>query len=292
MDKIILYFLIPYIIFNISCDRQRDVNTKSNKINIFVTIPPQAFFVNRIGANLVSVNVMIPESYNPHTYDPSPKQLINLNKARLVIKLGVPGLLFEKRYFSKILLDKNIEIVNMSMGIKFHYSEHGHDGHNHDSEVDPHIWLSPSIVKVCSENIYRALIRLDPKNKDIYEKNFNSFIGEINALDSYIKSSLRGLKNRTFIVYHSSLGYFAKDYGLTQFAIESEKKTSARNLKKIVDIIKLKNIKVIFIQKGYSKDNAMTIANGLGARIVEVNPLSGDWINNMKKIANTFKKSL
>lgn len=162
-----------------------------------------------------------------------------------------------------------------------------------DNNFDSHIWLDPILVKIQAKNIADALIAHYPKNRALYEENLDKFYSELDMLDSYIKEQLNGIKNRNFIVYHPSWAYFAKRYNLNQIAIETEgKEPKPVQLANLIKEAKNQNAKVIFVAPQFSKKAAKLIADEVGANIVEIDPLAKDWVKNIKRTADAFKKNL
>ena len=215
--------------------------TTSEPLDITVSILPQEYFVEKIGGDRVEVNIMVEPGASPATYEPKPQQMKALSEAEAYVSIGVP---FEKAWMGKIQgANSQMLVIDSAQGIKrmemvghHHHAEeeaeHAHeDGHEgekaagegqeHAEEtLDPHIWLSPQLVKVQAENIYQGLVTIDPENEAKYQANLKQFLIEIDQLDQQIKQNLAGIKNRKFIVFHPAWGYFARDYDLEQVPIE------------------------------------------------------------------------
>jgi len=260
----------------------------ASKIKVSVSVAPQAYFVERIGGEKVKTQVMIPTGVSPATYDPTPRQMVMLSKSRIYVKVGVPSFPFEKKHLKSILeKNKRMIVVDMSKGINCRFLD------SEKNIKDPHIWLSPSNVKIASKNIYNALIRLDPANKEYYKNNLDHFLDDINKLDKKIIKLLSGKKGFTFMVFHPAWGYFAEEYGIKQLPIEVEGKSpSASRIKKMIDIAKKKGIKIIFVQKGFDTKNARAIAEDIGGKVYEIDPLAKDWLKNMEDVAKIISKAL
>ena len=173
------------------------------------------------------------------------------------------------------------------------HSEHSHEGHDHSSSKDPHVWLSPSNVKIIAKNIYTSLVNIDASNKEYYKKNYINFLKEISDTDNEIRSIFVDIKDSAkFMVFHPSWGYFAKDYSLIQLVIEVEgKEPKPKTLKRIIDQAKKENITAIFAQKEFSDKSAQVIAKELNIQVIQETPLDPNWsenlINMAKAIANT-----
>ena len=165
------------------------------------------------------------------------------------------------------------------------------DDHHHEG-LDPHVWLSVDMVKVICQNIKEQAVHIDSKNKKLYVKNYESFIKELEQLDDEIKKTLKRSKGKKFIVFHPSFGYFAREYGLVQVAIEKEgKEPSLRYLKKIIDFAKKEDIKVIFASPQFSQKSASMVAKQIGGVVKSINPLSFEWKNNLMNVAKSFEKA-
>lgn len=261
------------------------------KTNVVVSILPQKTFVQKIGGELVTVEVMVMPGASPATYEPKPSQMRNLSKSELYFSIGV---VFEQTWLKKFKnQNSKLIIVNSAKGIEkrvFKSSSH----HKNRGIRDPHIWLSPKLVKIQAKNILNALVKIDKKNRDIYEKNYQNFIKEINILDDKIKNIFKTLpKNRKFMVFHPTWGYFADDYGLKQMPIEIEgKEPKFSELKNFIKQAKNNSVKVIFVQKEFSSKMAKVIAKEAGAKVVKVSPLSSDWARNLELVAKIFVSNL
>lgn len=281
------------------CTPQAD-GVDDGKLNVMVSVVPQQYFVARIGGDHVSVSVMVGPGSNPATYEPKPEQLKALSSADAYFSIGVP---FESVWLDKIAeANRGMMIVDTVAGIErrpmaAHYHEEEEaDGTEHDDaegEPDPHVWVSPELVKVQSRTIYEALVKLDPEHADQYQANLTAFIDDIDALESDIKDTLSGLTNNKFIVFHPAWGYFAYDFGLDQIPVEvGGQEPSAQELAYLIEEAREEGIRVVFAQPEFSTKAAETIAQEIGGEVLLINPLALDWLANMRKVAQTFAEVL
>lgn len=189
----------------------------------------------------------------------------------------------DKEHFFKDLTSNDIEPVAQ------HPDASGHH-HHHHGENDPHSWVSPSNVKIMAKNIYDALISVDSKNSSYYKSNYEKFLNEINTTDKTIKNILKNVETGSkFLVFHPSWGYFAKEYGLVQVAIEVEgKEPKPKMLKEIIDYAKKEKIKAVFTQLEFSDKSSRAIAAELNIKVIKETPLAKDWSNNLIKMANAI----
>ncbi len=271
---VLLIFSIGIFIYANSRDA---INNADNKINIMVSILPQIDFVENIGKDKVSVSTMIPPGFSPAAYEPNIEQLKKLSAADLYIKIGhIP---FEKTQMKRLEdLNSKMIVVDSSKGIEIY-------------ENDPHIWLSPRLVKIQVENICDALVKIDPENKDFYEKNKNEYLAKLDDLDIELQNAFFEMQGKKILVFHPAFGYLARDYGFEQIAIEIEgKEPSAENLAKIIDIAKKENIKTIFVQKQFSQKSAETIAMQIDGNVVSLDPLAENYVENLRRIGREIRK--
>lgn len=272
-----LLVVFSVVIFIVTKIENTPTNDSDEKINIVVSILPQVDFVENIGKDKVSVSVMIPPGSNPATYEPSIEQLKKLSDADLYIKIGhIP---FEKTQMKKLAdLNSEMKITDSSEGIEIY-------------ENDPHIWMSPILVKIQVENICRALMGIDSENKDFYEQNKNEYLAELDNLNLELKNAFSEMQDKKILVFHPAFGYMARDYGFEQIAIEIEgKEPSAENLANIIDLAKKENIKTIFVQKQFSTKSAEAIARQINGNVVPLDPLAEDYIENLRRIGEEIGK--
>jgi len=271
------------------------------KVNVVVSILPQAYFTEQIGRDKVNVAVMIPPSGNPHTYEPTPSQLANLSQADIYFEVG-SGVEFENQWMKKISsLNKDMDVVNTSEGIRLiSMAEHNHEGgdedgpdhHHHHGGKDPHVWLSPRNAVIMATHIRDALVKADPVNADYYKENATDLILDLSDLSEKIEQKLSGLSNRTFLIFHPAWGYFAQDFHLTQIAAEyCGKEPTPQQLGKLIKQAKEMNANVIFASPQFSQKSADTIAREIKGRVVLIDPLAKDYANNLLKAAQSLSES-
>ncbi len=267
-------------------------------VNVTVSILPEVYFVKKIAGDLVKVNVMVLPGNEPATYEPKPKQLINLSRSKLYFAIGVP---FEKNWLPRFKeLTPQMSIVDTSKGIKKRYMQRFYSFDKklrretkRNRAFDPHIWLSPKLVKTIAKNIEKSLEKVDPKNSKIYQNNLKDFLQEISAIQGYGHKKLDKLMKREFLVFHPVWGYFGDEFNLRQIPVQIEgKEPKPRTLVKLINYAKKEGIKVIFVQPEFFKKSALVIAKNIGAKVVALDPLEKNWKKEILKAIDTFSKSL
>lgn len=272
-------------------------HAKANEpVRIFVSILPQAQLVEKIGGERVSVTVLVQPGQSPATYSPTPRQLAELSKARLFVRVGVP---FEERFVEKVKdTYPELKIVDQRENVKLlHLSVHDHaHAHNHvdvQGEVDPHIWLDPKRLKVQAQNIARALAGADPGGLEEFNANLVKLAAELEALDRRIERVLAPFRGRALLCYHPAYGYFADSYGLRQVAVEAGgKEPGARQLAKIIEQARKTKARVVFVQPQFSKKSAGLVAKAIGGTVVAMDPLARDVFANLEKMAEAVAESM
>jgi zinc transport system substrate-binding protein len=269
-------------------------NAKAEKkLLVFVSIQPQKYFVQQIAGALVDVEVMIPAGADPHIYEPKPRQMAALSKARLYFAIGVQP--FENTWLKKIASSSpDMTVVHTDRGIqKIPMATRQYKEDRHAGELDPHIWLSPPLVMKQAQTILNALLEVDPANRAVYEANYKAFISKLAALDAELKSVFAGKQGLQFMVLHPAWGYFARTYGLKQVPIEIEgKDPKPAQLKELIEYAKKNRIKIIFVQPQFSRRSAKLVAKEIGGQVVFADPLAADWPDNLREVAGKFNAAL
>ena len=272
-------------------------------VKVFVSVPPQKYFVERVGGKRVKVSVLVPAGADPHTYEPKPATMVDLARSAAWFTIGVP---FEESLLPRLVsANSNLAIVRTEEGVPRVVPPaagnpapkgivsgeppvtHGHEG------ADPHIWLSPRLVKQQAENILRGLIRVDPAGEKVFRANARRFQAELDAMDRELKALFAGARGRSVLVFHPSWGYLASDYGFRQVAIEVEgKEPKGADLAAAVEMAKEKRVREIFVEPQFSSRSARAIADSIGAKLVTADPLAANWADNLRKTARAFRGAL
>lgn len=285
-----------------------------SKPTISVSIAPQAYFVEKIVKNTANIHILIPPNSDEHSLDFKPSAIAKLQKSAVYFTIGLEMDSILRQKFS------SVKIIDISKGIEkiqdLHKDSHTHNSknphtlrnndssksHHHDStheshsdaneRKDPHIWLDPILVKKIARNIADELSKIYPQNTSFYTKNLADFEAECDSLHNQISAILSQSKGKKFIIYHPSLGYFATRYHLIQMPVEIlGKEPKARDLQALIKLAKKEQIKVIFTQIGFAKNAAKSLANEIGANVIELNHLSKEWDKEMLKIAHQIAQN-
>lgn len=277
-----------------SCVQQDE--SSPGKPVVSVSILPQKYFIEELAGEKVIVNVMVPPGASPATYEPSVSQLSQLDQSTLYMKMGYLG--FEMSWMDKIRsVNAEMDVIDLSEGVELIFSreegdEEAHQGHVHThAGVDPHIWMSARNAKVIAMSVAAALGSLLADDSLYLADNLSALLIKIDSLDNNIGNLLAEAEGRSFMIYHPSLSYFARDYSLEQLSLEWEGKSpSPSHMKQLTDQGRERQISSILIQLEFDRKNAQVLASEIGAEIVLINPLDEAWPVQMMHIATKLKE--
>lgn len=258
---------------------------------VFVSIPPQLWLVKQIAGDTAEIQTLLPLGANPHTFEPTVKQTKKLSEASLILTIG---LAFERQIVKRAQsLNPKLTIAPMDAGIE---KLNAHEGHRHapgeqcsGDEGDPHIWLSPRLYAMMASNTTAALSHLLPEARAGFEARRDAVVSEIQKIDAELQRTFESLPVKTYVVYHPSWTYFAKDYGLTLLVIEQDGKTpAAKHLASISEKAKAAGVRKVLTEPQYDKRPAQVIAKQLGASVSVISTLQEDWPALMREAAKAF----
>ena len=274
-------------------------------MDVFVSIPPQKWLCDQVGGKLVTTHILVGQGQDPHTFEPSPRQIVALSQAKLFFTVGMT---FEKRIGHKLervsgglsLIDisENVHKIPMSTNEHTHDKKPGHSQYVQKDDIshgglDPHIWLSPVNLKLMAANMAEAMIRADPLNGSKYERNLDNTTRRLNRIHSTITKELAPYKGASVYVFHPAFGYFFHTYNLKQIAVEIEGKApTPKQLASLITQARSSGVKVIFVQPQFDPKSAAAIAAAIGGSVIPLNPLAEDVEANLELIAGKIKETL
>lgn len=288
---ILILFLIPSSLFSFG---EKEAIKEKTKILVAVSILPQQFVVDKIGNSLVESIVLVGPGQNPHAYEPTPRQMAQLSEADVWLLSRVD---FETALEPKIKsLYPNLRLVDGTEGVRFRYlEEHDHDDENshHDNilELDRHTWLGKEPMQLLAKTVTTTLSELDPINKEIYQKNLETYLKEIEEAFTTLHHQLDYLNGETIFVYHPSFGYLFDEFNLIQEAVEiGGKEPTAKALALLIEKAQKEEVKALFVQAQFPTSAANNIAKAIGAKVIALDPLAYNWLENLKLIGDSLKE--
>lgn len=290
MKNLILILSIALIIAG--CGQKKATVENSTK-NITVSILPQKTFIEKIAGNDFTVNVLLPPGTSPAAYSLLPSQMAGIVQTAIWFRMGYIG--FELSWRDKIIAaNPAMKVVDLSEGLDLIAANRTTEGGKTIlTGVDPHIWLSPALVKQMAAKILTEVSAINPPEKEKYEANYKTFIAEIDSLDTEIRNKLVPFTGKKIITFHPSLSYFARDYGIEQLSLESGgKEPTPQRMTELIDLARHENIKVVYIQGELDREHARVFAEETGGEVVQVHPLSPDWSENLREMTQTIISNL
>jgi zinc transport system substrate-binding protein len=281
--------LVSFVVWNMDNSVSYASENKSEKIVAITSFYPIYEFTKNVGGNRVEVTQLIPFGIEPHDWEPTVKDLQNMQNAELII---INGIGFESWVNDFASTNTDVIIVDTSKGI------------TNDSlvtQADPHIWLNPVMVQQQIKNIADALMEIDPENREYYNANANSYILRIEQLDQKITNELLQCEKKDFVAFHSAFSYFAAQYGLTQHTIlesnEPHDEPTSQNLENIINLAKSLDIDVIFTEEAVDTRTSQVIADEIGGTVLVLSPLeigdqNTDYIAKMEQNLANLKEGL
>ncbi len=284
-------FMMTAILLFIAACQPKPQDQAQKALHVFVSIPPQAYFVERIGGPYVAVDVMVSPGQSPHSFEPTPKQVAILSQADAYFEIGLP---FEQRIVAKAReINPGLKLFDTRAGIALHQMEEADEHAGAAGIPDPHVWLSPRLAKILAKNTCDALSSMDPAHAAEFRKNLDALTADLDRVDASIALALAPLRGKQFFVYHPAFWYFGDAYGLKQVPVEQlGKEPSAKELAALIARAKAADVHVIFVQPQFPAKSAEAVAAAIDGSVVKIDDLSRDYLNNLETIASRINEGL
>ncbi len=244
---------------------QIDQQNSDGKLSVSASFYPLAFLAEQIGGEFVNVLQVTPDGVEPHDYEPTAKQVAQSMEADLFLFNGggVDG--WAEKLSPELINNDGKALRAMSTIQK-------------NGVSDPHVWLSPRLMKTLVPKIETMMSERDPVHNTEYKINAQLLIEGLEILDADYQGGLKDCSLRTVVVSHNAFRYLARDYHFTTLAISGlspEEEPSLKKLAEIATIVKEQGIKHIFFETLVSPKLANTLAEEVGATTLVLNPLEG-----------------
>lgn len=293
MKKTIAIFVAALMLLPVACSVNNNREEQDMRPTVTVSLPPQAWILKAIAGDSVKINILFNKGSNPETYEPTISTIRDAAGSDLLLLSG--GLTFESVIVDRITENNSrLKIADTSRGIDPILNTHSHSHGDHEHEVsspDPHTWTSVVNTRTIATNMLDALKAADPSHAEYYSVRAAQLDRHLDSLDQAIRAKLDPIKTRAFLVWHPSLSYFARDYGLNQIVLGNEgREPSVKHTRDVIDNTTGEGAHVLFIQSDYDSSRAKTLARETGARVVEINPLDSDWEKQINIITDALTK--
>lgn len=276
-SRSILLFLPMLIAVGLACNQPTNGTNKNSsqdnviavidssspvvtKVQVMATTSIVMDWVKQVGGNRIYVDSIVPDSVNPHSYQPGAKDVVRITQAKQIFAVG---LMYERLWLTKLLESypelNVVKLGNFIEPIEFNDGEIDHDGHDehghHNAEFDPHFWFDPTRVSLAVTKITNVLSGIDPAGAAYYEERAAQYLTSLNELDRHIANEILRIpvSKRRIITEHESLGYLGDRYNVEIFraiipSLSSESGPTPKDLVRAIDLINKYNIPVIFIE--------------------------------------------
>jgi len=254
------------------------------RATILVTAAPYLEIAQRIGGDAVESRVIVPQGVDFHNFEPTAQQIIDLAQAKIWFLIGEP---FEAR-IQTFLQSQNTEMVfvDLKRNLPLLHEKEAH----HIGGTDPHIWMSPRLMKIQAHTIAMALEELLPEKKNEIEHNLSSLQDDLDRLENNIAARIAKKNCHYLVSQHPAYGYFCADFHLEQIAIEQHGKEPAPGeLVELIERLKTISIKKIFISNPNSAKSASIVAEAVGATLSIHNPYVTDYFSMMQRLGEELQ---
>jgi zinc transport system substrate-binding protein len=252
---------------------------------VAASVAPLGDLVGRLAGAAVEVRVLVPPGFEAETYAPAPRQMAALERAVLVIEVGHPAFPLESRFLAP-WLERHPRVPRVALAAHFERRAGVDPG-------DPHLWTSVLAMRRLAGELARVLESVLPADVEAIRARARRLDAEIAALDAELASRFRAAAGRGFLVFHPALGAFAADYGLEQRAIEQDgKEPSPARLAALIEQARRSGARAVLTQRGTPSRAAVLLAEEIGARTVEIDPMASDWLAGMRRIGAAVAEAL
>lgn len=276
--SVVLVTLLSVTVFAAACSRQGSVQG-DGRLQVVTTIFPLYDFVRAIGAETVSVQLLLPPGVEAHNFEPKPEDLVRVSKADLFIYTNAEMEPWGERLFRSVE-NGSSKRIEAGAGARYLSAKTGGDDHDHGHEHgaassrDPHIWLNIANAKLMVDNIAAALCAKAPAKRELFLANAAAYKKKLDELEVRFRTGLADCKTREFIHGgHYAFAYLADSYKLTYlsaYGITADSEPSPRRMMELVSTIRQHGLKTIFFEELLAPRVAETIAGETGAELLRL----------------------
>lgn len=278
-----LFLFLFFLLFG--CSRSSDPAPENKKPLVLVSIAPYKSLTERIAGGALAVQTIIPPRSNPHAFEPTSRQVMEISHGQIWFRIGEP---FEEKILP-LLVESSpaLYIADLRDGIELKPADEDHKcSHFSNEHLDRHIWLSPKLAAIQAKHIAEVLIEQFPQYEERFAKNLQNCLAELLLLDQEIQQLLAPLQERSFIVSHPAFGYFCREYGLEQLSVEQEgKDPRPRHLKEMLAKARKTHAAIALALPQHNNKGAQVIASQMKVPIRMIDPYSADYFDTMRNLA-------
>lgn len=286
---VIIIFFLSFTLLFYSCKKETD---EDGKISVVASIFPVYDFAREVGGNNARFEMLLPPGMEPHSFDPTPKDVIRIEEADIFVYNGAEMEPWVEDIL-KGIKNPDLVVIDSSEGVTLLEGGHHHEGEvdegvgTRKEALDPHIWTDFENAKIQVDNILSAFLMKDPENAGYYEDRTKIYKWKLDTLDELYRNAFSDCPKKEIVSSgHFAFSYMAHRYGLLHYAVygsSPDAEPSPAELIKIVELVKAKDVKYIFGEKLVNPKMAETLRGETGAEILFINPAGNLSKSDFKK---------
>ncbi|WP_273852774.1 metal ABC transporter substrate-binding protein [Guptibacillus spartinae] len=256
----------------------------NDKLTIYTTLYPLEYFAERIGGDNVTAESIIPPGSDAHSFEPTTRTMTELAEADLFIYNGA-GMEGFADAAKDTLTNEDVMILESAEGIHVDETKEEHEEHSEDDahsdhdhgNINPHIWIDPTLAIQQAENIKNALIKIDPDKQETFESNFVALKEELLALDKEFQEMADRAPKKEFLISHDAYSYWESRYGLKQVSVSGlspSQEPTQKQLEEIIETAKSYDLKYMLFEQNATPKPAKAVQQELGLETLRIHNLS------------------
>ena len=281
--------LLLSLVFLFLFNQNSNASKENKKAQLTVSVSSFALYdiTKNIAKDSLKVVSILPFGVDPHSYEPTPKTMANIEKSALVIYSGSGLEPWTSHYtFQQKVLNISTVVHLRKLSKEEEHEHHHADEHENDSGIDPHYWLSIANMKIATNAITEALITLKPENKALYKERAKKYISGLDSLEKLYAHSLKSCKQKNIVVSHNAYGYLAEEFGFKVISLNGlspDAVTNAKSMQKIIESIKKQKIKLLFSESFANTKTMQSIADEVGLPVETLDALGNITADEMQQ---------
>ena len=245
-------------------------------VTVVTSVHPYAALIQEIAGQDATVVQLLPSGASPHTFDPTPQDVIKVADADLVVFNGVLD-----EWLTDLVAASGTDAPVLEVMTELDFKPVAGDDKTSEKAlegVNPHIWLDPVLMKQAVPLIVDQLVNIDPEHATDYQANGKKVVEELGTLTNELQKMLAPLKGAAFVPFHDAWPYFARRFGL-DLVVEIEpapgREPSPAYIADALSLIKGSGAKAIFSEPELPARPAEVVAENAGLPLYILDPLGG-----------------
>jgi zinc transport system substrate-binding protein len=246
----------------------------SVELKVIATFYPLYDFAQNVAGNKADVSILVPETIDVHTFEPTPSSIAEVSSADMLIYNGA-GL--EPWIQDIVSASGNSKLVQVDTSQGITLLPVPPEFQRGNETIDPHIWLNPVYAKQQVNNILQGLIKVDPADAQYFTQNAQAYEAKLDNLNSLAVQATTNTATKYFVTFHEAFAYFAKQYNVTQLAISGpfEEEPTPTDIQNVVNSINQYHLKYVGYESLENPAISQSISSQTNATLIEMNPIEG-----------------